>query len=71
MGIYFYMYVMMCDSFLLQAIIVPGDNDIGGEDEPPSPELERRFNKYFREDVFIVYQFLEFVKVYQKVLLCI
>ncbi|XP_035208035.1 uncharacterized protein C630.12-like isoform X2 [Stegodyphus dumicola] len=46
-----------------KAVIVPGDNDIGGENEPPLPEIEKRFNKYFRSDVFIKFQFLEFVKV--------
>ncbi|GIY16792.1 metallophos domain-containing protein [Caerostris darwini] len=45
-----------------KALIVPGDNDIGGEGEPPQPFLEKRFNKFFRDDVFIRYQFLEFVK---------
>ncbi|GFY62995.1 metallophosphoesterase 1-like protein [Trichonephila inaurata madagascariensis] len=46
-----------------RALIVPGDNDIGGEGSIPQPFFEKRFNKYFRDDVFTRYQFLEFVKV--------
>ncbi|GFT80109.1 metallophosphoesterase 1-like protein [Nephila pilipes] len=46
-----------------KALIVPGDNDIGGEGEPPQPFFEKRFNKYFRDDVFTRYKFLEFVRI--------
>ncbi|KAG8185332.1 hypothetical protein JTE90_008235 [Oedothorax gibbosus] len=45
-----------------KALIVPGDNDIGGEGHPPLPDMVKRFNKYFKPDSFIQYSFLEFVK---------
>ncbi|XP_054716182.1 metallophosphoesterase 1-like isoform X2 [Uloborus diversus] len=46
-----------------KAIIIPGDNDIGGEDESPLPYLEKRFNKYVNDDILFNYKFLEIVKV--------
>ncbi|XP_055953157.1 metallophosphoesterase 1 homolog isoform X1 [Argiope bruennichi] len=56
-----------CDIFkevdFNKALIVPGDNDIGGEGAPPQPFFVKRFNRYFRDDVFIRYQFLEFIKI--------
>ncbi|CAL1284055.1 unnamed protein product [Larinioides sclopetarius] len=56
-----------CDIFkqvdFNKALIVPGDNDIGGEGGPPEPFFEKRFNRYFRDDVLIRYQFLEFLKI--------
>ncbi|XP_015918633.1 metallophosphoesterase 1 [Parasteatoda tepidariorum] len=46
-----------------KAIIIPGDNDIGGEFQPPQKEFERRFDMHFRDDIIMRYEFLEFVKV--------
>ncbi|XP_076318261.1 metallophosphoesterase [Tachypleus tridentatus] len=46
-----------------KAIIIPGDNDIGGENELPRPQAVERFNNYFRKDPFIQIKFVDFLKV--------
>lgn len=46
-----------------QAIFVPGDNDIGGEGHPVGWAELQRFNSYFRNDTFLTYRGIDFLKV--------
>lgn len=46
-----------------QAVIVPGDNDIGGEVFEPQERSIRRFNSYFRNDSVTSYGAIDFIKV--------
>lgn len=46
-----------------QAIIIPGDNDIGGEVSPPRRHMINRFYNYFRSDPVTTYGKVDFVKV--------
>lgn len=46
-----------------QAIFVPGDNDIGGEGHPVGSAELRRFSSYFRNDTFLTYRGIDFIKV--------
>ncbi|CAN7992788.1 unnamed protein product [Ixodes hexagonus] len=46
-----------------QAVIIPGDNDIGGELTAPQEREIRRFNSYFRNDSVTSYGGVDFIKV--------
>lgn len=46
-----------------KVIIIPGDNDIGGENSDAIPDKIERFDSYFRKDVYLNFKFAEFVKV--------
>lgn len=46
-----------------QSVIVPGDNDIGGEVTAPLEKRIRRFNSYFRNDSITTYGGVDFIKV--------
>lgn len=46
-----------------KTIFLPGDNDVGGEDELFSSEKLERFDRYFKPDIVIRHRFIEFVKV--------
>ncbi|XP_070384418.1 uncharacterized protein [Dermacentor albipictus] len=46
-----------------QAIFLPGDNDIGGERKSVGKAELERFNSYFRNDTFLTYRGIDFIKV--------
>ncbi|XP_023209567.1 uncharacterized protein LOC111612568, partial [Centruroides sculpturatus] len=46
-----------------KVIIIPGDNDIGGENGDALSDKIDRFDSYFKKDVFLNVKFAEFVKV--------
>lgn len=46
-----------------QAIFLPGDNDIGGERRSVGKAELQRFNSYFRNDTFLTYRGIDFIKV--------
>lgn len=46
-----------------QSVIVPGDNDIGGEVTAPLEKRIRTFNSYFRNDSITTYGGVDFIKV--------
>uniref|UniRef100_A0A2R5L7J8 Putative cell division control protein/ dna repair exonuclease n=1 Tax=Ornithodoros turicata TaxID=34597 RepID=A0A2R5L7J8_9ACAR len=63
-GIYFKRFLsVFSDLNMAQAIIIPGDNDIGGEVTPPKKRIIRRFNRYFRSDPVVSHDKIDFVKV--------
>ncbi|UYV74010.1 hypothetical protein LAZ67_11001810 [Cordylochernes scorpioides] len=43
-------------------IIIPGDNDIGGESEPVTDDLLRRFARHFRNDLMVSTATVDFIK---------
>ncbi|XP_075736226.1 metallophosphoesterase 1 isoform X2 [Rhipicephalus microplus] len=49
-----------------QAIFLPGDNDIGGERRSVGKAELQRFNSYFRNDTFLTYRGIDFIKVVKE-----
>lgn len=46
-----------------QKIYLPGDNDIGGEDDRVSPNIHKRFNFAYTQPDTLVYKTVTFFKV--------